>query len=70
MTRREKETADEPRTYYCPISLGGCGKRLGLRRLPFISRCRRCFKSFRFKGNGSDTLTVERIGATLVANME
>jgi hypothetical protein len=60
----------EPRTYFCPTSLGGCGKRLGVRRLPFDARCRRCFKEFRFKGDGEHALTVTRIGATLVANTE
>ena len=60
----------EPRLYFCPTSLGGCGKRLGVRRLPFPVRCRRCFKRFYFKSDGSDGLTIKQIGATLVANTE
>ena len=60
----------EPRVYFCPTSLDGCGKRLGVRRLPFKARCRRCFKEFQFQSDGLDSLTIKRIGAILVANME
>ena len=57
----------EARRYRCPVELGGCGKSLGYRELPFEVRCRRCGGRFRFRQEGVGELTVQRIGARLVA---